>query len=56
MEKKANKTISFDQLPDKDKKKIRKRYDHLSKKHPGLTEQQIMEKIGKKMNMELNME
>jgi hypothetical protein len=55
MEKKITKTVSFDQIPDRVKKKIRKRYDQLSKKHPGLSEQEIMDKIGKKLNMKLDM-
>lgn len=56
MEKNIDKTVSFDQLPEKTKKKIRKRYDHLSTKHPDLTEDQIMEKIGKKLNMKLDLD
>lgn len=51
-----NVTAGFDQLPERIKKKIRKRYDHLAHKHPDLTEQEIMERIGRKMNMKLDIE
>jgi hypothetical protein len=53
MDKQVDKTVSFDQIPEKLKKKIRKRYGKLEKKHPGITEQQIMDKIGKKLNVKL---
>lgn len=56
MAKQVDRTVSFDQLPEKMKKKIRKRYGKLEKKHPGITEQQIMEKIGKKLNVKLDLD
>lgn len=56
MSKQIDKTIPFDQLPEKLKKKVRKRYNRLEKKHPGITEEEIMGKIGKKLNMKLDFE
>lgn len=56
MSKQIDKTIPFDQLSEKLKKKVRKRYARLEKKHPGITEQQLMEKIGRKLNMKLDIE
>lgn len=46
----------FDALPARIQKKIRKRYDHLAHKHPDLSEQEIMERIGRKLNLKLDLE
>lgn len=40
--------VEYESLPHKLKKKIMNYYDQQQKKHPGISDERIMEKIGKK--------
>lgn len=43
--------VDYDQLPGVLKRKIKKYQEQQAKKHPHMTDQQMMDKIGKKFNI-----
>lgn len=49
-------TVRYDELPRKMQKKIMKRYEHLSKKHPGITQTDVARKIEKQLNVKFAFE
>lgn len=56
MGKTIHKTVDYADVPARMKKKFRKRYEQLRKKHPELSEGEIQAKIEKKMNIKFDFE